>query len=123
MADGKSLKTIQTTSIIPVDLNALLYGLETAIAQGCADLTDAPCVAEFSGRAKARQGGDGRLSGTPRAASILDYQWRDRARLDHPSRRDPVSAVRGRREPGPGQGRGGGDTRPASPQAACAPPP
>jgi alpha,alpha-trehalase len=30
-ADGKDINTIQTTDIIPVDLNALLYGLETII--------------------------------------------------------------------------------------------
>jgi alpha,alpha-trehalase len=85
MADGGSLKTIQTTAIIPVDLNALLYGLETAIAQGCAELTDAPCVAEFSGRAKARQAAmDAYLWDAPRGL-YLDYQWRDRTRLDHPS--------------------------------------
>ena len=30
-ADGKNINTIQTTDIIPVDLNALLYGLETII--------------------------------------------------------------------------------------------
>ena len=85
MADGKSLKTIQTTAIIPVDLNSLMYGLETAITQGCADLTDAPCVAEFSGRAKARRAAmDAYLWDAPRGL-YLDYQWRDRARLDHPS--------------------------------------
>ena len=85
MADGKSLKSIQTTAILPVDLNALLFGLETAIAQGCAHLTDAPCVAEFSGRAKARRAAmDAYLWDAPRGL-YLDYQWRERARLDHPS--------------------------------------
>jgi len=85
MADGKSLKTIQTTAILPVDLNALLFGLETAIAQGCADLADAPCVAEFSGRAKARRTAmDAYLWDAPRGL-YLDYQWRERTRLDHPS--------------------------------------
>jgi alpha,alpha-trehalase len=85
MADGRSLKTIQTTAILPVDLNALLYGLETAIAQGCAELVDAPCVAEFSGRAKARRTAmDAYLWDAPRGL-YLDYQWRERTRLDHPS--------------------------------------
>jgi hypothetical protein len=85
MADGKSLKTIQTTAILPVDLNALMYGLETAIAQGCAELVDAPCVAEFSGRAKARRTAmDAYLWDAPRGL-YLDYQWRERTRLDHPS--------------------------------------
>lgn len=33
-ADGQNITTIQTTSIIPVDLNALLYNLELTIARG-----------------------------------------------------------------------------------------
>ncbi|MEQ8243423.1 alpha,alpha-trehalase TreF [Fulvivirga sp.] len=33
-ADGKNIKTIQTTNIIPVDLNSLMYHLELKIAQG-----------------------------------------------------------------------------------------
>lgn len=33
-ADGNRIETIQTTSIIPVDLNALLYNLELIIARG-----------------------------------------------------------------------------------------
>lgn len=35
MADKKNLATIQTTSIIPVDLNCLLYKLELVIAKAC----------------------------------------------------------------------------------------
>jgi alpha,alpha-trehalase len=85
MADGKSLTTIQTTSILPVDLNSLMYGLETAIAEGCAILTDAPCVAEFNGRAKARREAmDAYMWDAPRGL-YLDYQWRDRKQLDNPS--------------------------------------
>ncbi len=85
LADGRSLKTIQTTAIVPVDLNALMYGLETAIAQGCAELVDPLCVAEFSGRAKARRAAiDAWLWDAPRGL-YLDYQWRERTRLDRPS--------------------------------------
>jgi alpha,alpha-trehalase len=85
MADGRSLKTIQTTAILPVDLNSLLYGLETAIAEGCADLADRSCVEDFTGRAKARRAAiDAYLWDAPRGL-YLDYQWRDRVRLDHPS--------------------------------------
>lgn len=34
-ADGRTLSTVDTTAIIPVDLNSLLYGLERAIAKRC----------------------------------------------------------------------------------------
>ena len=85
MADGKSLKTIQTTSIIPVDLNSLMFGLETAIAEGCEALADQACVDDFSARAKARAlAMDAYLWDTGRGL-YLDYQWRDGVRLDHPS--------------------------------------
>lgn len=85
MADGKTLATIQTTSILPVDLNALLYGLEKAIADGCDDLADRPCVRAFTTRAKARRAAmDAWLWDAPRGL-YLDYQWRDGVRLDHPS--------------------------------------
>lgn len=33
LRDGKNLSTIHTTDILPVDLNALLYGMETTLAQ------------------------------------------------------------------------------------------
>ena len=34
-ADARTLATIDTTEIVPVDLNALLFGLESAIRAGC----------------------------------------------------------------------------------------
>lgn len=54
MADGTSLATTRTTSIIPVDLNSLLYGLEAAIAEACAVSADMACADAFDARAKAR---------------------------------------------------------------------
>ena len=35
LADGKTLSSIRTTDILPVDLNSLLYKLEITIARGC----------------------------------------------------------------------------------------
>ncbi|MBO9708521.1 MAG: alpha,alpha-trehalase TreF [Caulobacter sp.] len=85
MADGRTLKTIQTTAILPVDLNALLYGLESAIAEGCADLADRPCVDDFTSRAKARKAAMDAYLWDASRGLYLDYQWRQGARLDHPS--------------------------------------
>ena len=50
-ADGRNLAAIDTTEIVPVDLNSLLFGLETAIRSGCERAADAPCAAEFTRRA------------------------------------------------------------------------
>ena len=50
-ADGKTLETIDTTEIIPIDLNSLLFGLEEAIGAGCARVHEAACATEFAHRA------------------------------------------------------------------------
>ena len=54
-ADPKDLSTIETTEIVPVDLNSLMYGLENAIRAGCERASDAACVRDFTQRAAARR--------------------------------------------------------------------
>ena len=49
--DGTALSTIRTTLIAPVDLNAFLFGLETAIAAGAGG--DARLFASFAARRRA----------------------------------------------------------------------
>lgn len=83
MADGKTLATIQTTSIVPVDLNSLMFGLEAAIAADCAKLVDWSCVGEFDKRAKARLAAIDAWLWTPEKGAYLDYQWKTGQRLDH----------------------------------------
>jgi alpha,alpha-trehalase len=85
LADGRTLATVQTTAIVPVDLNSLLFGLEQAIASGCRETHDAPCVREFSGRAERRRAAVLRYMWDPAGHRFLDYQWRRGERLDHPS--------------------------------------
>lgn len=46
LADGGTLESIRTTSIVPVDLNAFLYGMERAIAS----LADDLCLDAVAGR-------------------------------------------------------------------------
>jgi alpha,alpha-trehalase len=53
-ADGSARASIVTTDIVPVDLNSLLYGLETAIAKGCMQQHDEACHGQFEARAKQR---------------------------------------------------------------------
>jgi alpha,alpha-trehalase len=55
LADGRTLATIDTTSIVPVDLNSLLWGMERAIAAGCREAGDTPCAAEFEHKAQQRR--------------------------------------------------------------------
>jgi alpha,alpha-trehalase len=61
--DNMTLATIRTTSIVPVDLNSLMFHLETTIAIGCSEARDFGCVGEFIGRA------------AKRAVGINKYLW------------------------------------------------
>lgn len=52
--DREAMATIRTTAIVPVDLNALLFGLEQAIAQGAVYAGESAIACEFYRRAEAR---------------------------------------------------------------------
>ena len=55
LADGKTLSSIRTTDILPVDLNSLLYKLELTIARGCKAAHRRDCTRRMSASAQARQ--------------------------------------------------------------------
>ena len=81
LADTRTLATIDTTEIVPVDLNSLLFGLEQAISAGCERTREEACAREFSRHAAQRQAAiDRYLWDEPRGA-YLDYQLRQRIRL------------------------------------------
>ncbi|MEN0047192.1 MAG: alpha,alpha-trehalase TreF, partial [Bacteroidota bacterium] len=61
--DGESLETIETTDIIPVDLNALLYSLEQTLNEAYQLSGDTARAEEFKAKAKAR------------LEAIADYCW------------------------------------------------
>ncbi|HEU0067045.1 MAG TPA: alpha,alpha-trehalase TreF [Sphingomonas sp.] len=54
LGNGRTLATIRTTRIAPVDLNSLLHGLEAAIAANCRVLGDTACARTFTLRSAAR---------------------------------------------------------------------
>ncbi|NYD89801.1 alpha,alpha-trehalase TreA [Sphingomonas melonis] len=54
LGDGKTLATIRTTRIVPVDLNSLMYGMERSIADNCRVLKDTACVTAYAAAADAR---------------------------------------------------------------------
>jgi alpha,alpha-trehalase len=76
LADGRTLATIRTTAIAPVDLNSLLVAQETAIAAGCARIADAGCEREYRARAAARSAAIQRLMWRPRDRAFGDIEWR-----------------------------------------------
>ncbi len=59
------LASTKTTAIVPVDLNAILFGLERAIAAGCDHQGDRACGDAFRSRAQAR------------AEAVRAHLWRD----------------------------------------------
>ncbi|MGF6920234.1 alpha,alpha-trehalase TreA [Paraburkholderia sp. 40] len=72
--DNQTLATVRTTSIIPVDLNSLLFHLETTIARGCSETRDFRCVAQFIGYAARRAEGINRYLWN-RNGYYGDYDW------------------------------------------------
>ena len=80
-ADARSRATIDTTEILPVDLNSLLYGLEDSIRMGCQFHGDQVCAREFAHRAAARLGAIDRYLWDPRLGAYLDYRWTQRLRI------------------------------------------
>jgi alpha,alpha-trehalase len=81
LADGHSMASIDTTAIVPADLNSLLFGLERAIAAGCRQSGDGACGREFTERAEARRVAMNRYLWDQARGAYLDYQWQTRRRI------------------------------------------
>jgi alpha,alpha-trehalase len=80
-ADARTRGTIDTTEIVPVDLNSLLFGLESAIRAGCEHNGDRACASEYQRRAADRRAAMDRYLWDESAGAYLDYHWRRHARL------------------------------------------
>jgi alpha,alpha-trehalase len=78
LSDAPALASIATTDIVPVDLNSLLFGLETAIRLGCARLADQACVDQFVRRSSARRTAIDRYLWQGDSGVFDDYDWRRR---------------------------------------------
>ena len=81
LADSRTLATIDTTEIVPVDLNSLLFGLEEAIHQGCERIHDQGCARDFARRAARRRAAIDRYLWDEASGAYLDYQRKERARV------------------------------------------
>jgi alpha,alpha-trehalase len=69
MADGQTFSSIQTTNIIPVDLNCLLYNLENVLAEGYFLSNNYEMYRRFNQKAQKRQ------------AAINTYFWDSKKRF------------------------------------------
>lgn len=79
-ADGRTRASIDTTQIVPIDLNSLLFGLEKAVQLGCERAGDRSCAIEFADRAAARHRAIDRYLWSSHAGLYVDYQWRQHRR-------------------------------------------
>ncbi|WP_048857532.1 alpha,alpha-trehalase TreA [Paracidovorax citrulli] len=78
LGDRKTLASIRTTAIVPVDLNSLLYHLETTLALACAKNPDvAGCNTDYAALASARKTAIDRDLWSD-AGYYADYDWQQR---------------------------------------------
>ena len=75
LADGKTLATVRTLSILPVDLNCLLVHLEETLSQAYRAKGDAEQAAVFHSRAQSRSEAIRRLMWDARDGVFSDYLW------------------------------------------------
>jgi alpha,alpha-trehalase len=78
-ADGKTLATIRTTALVPVDLNSLLFHLETTLAKAYELSHNPEKAAELSTRAARRRAAVLRYLWDSGSGVYTDYLWREGA--------------------------------------------
>jgi alpha,alpha-trehalase len=80
-ADPTDRASIDTTELVPSDLNSLLFGLENAIRLGCERKSDTSCARRFAARAALRRVAIDRYLWDSSAGAYLDYRWTHRERI------------------------------------------
>ncbi|WP_322053964.1 alpha,alpha-trehalase TreF [Paraburkholderia bannensis] len=75
LADNRTLATIDITSLVPVDLNALLVDLERALAKGYGLQGDASDAQLMNERAQQRAAAIGRVLWDPQIHAFSDYDF------------------------------------------------
>ena len=74
-ADGQNRASTDTTQVIPIDLNSLLFGLESAIRIGCEHGGDTACARDFTHRATARRAAMDKYLWDAAQGTYYDYMW------------------------------------------------
>ncbi|HTI00640.1 MAG TPA: alpha,alpha-trehalase TreF [Acidisoma sp.] len=82
LADGRTLATIDTTDILPVDLNAELFHLESDLAHAYQLAGNTKLSTHFAVRAAQRAAAIRRVMWDAKAGDFSDYNWR-RRQLTH----------------------------------------
>ena len=77
---GGGLPTIQTTDLVPVDLNCLLYQMEQTLAEACRVAGQPVLARDYTAKANRRKAALLALSWDTKAGWFQDYNWRKRQR-------------------------------------------
>lgn len=77
-ADGKTLATIDTTDLLPVDLNAEMFHLESDLAYAYKLAGNKAEAESFASRAAKRQAAIQALMWDQKAGDFTDYNWKTR---------------------------------------------
>ncbi len=83
--DGKSLSTIRTTELIPVDLNALIYHLEMTLARACRFAGNNKEALDFQHTADTRKEALLHICWDKASGQFLDYDFMKNQRTGIPS--------------------------------------
>ncbi|MCQ8241868.1 alpha,alpha-trehalase TreF [Rhizosaccharibacter radicis] len=81
-ADGRSIETVRTTKILPVDLNSIVLHMEQTLARMYGLKHDTAQQASFEHRAADRARAIRRLMWDPTGGMFTDYVWQDDTRND-----------------------------------------
>jgi alpha,alpha-trehalase len=77
LGDGKTLSTIRTTELIPVDLNSVMYQLETTLAKASDAVGKPEQAAGFKTRAELRKAAVQHYLWDAGRGVFTDYVWRE----------------------------------------------
>ncbi len=77
LADGKTLATIRTVSLLPVDLNSLLAHLERTLSRAYRAKGDEASAAQFDQYAEQRATAIQNLMWDDQTGAFTDYAWRE----------------------------------------------
>lgn len=83
LADGRTLATIRTVELLPVDLNSLLYGLESTLGRAYRAAGQERQAAQINARAWDRREAIHRYLRDPDSGAFGDYDWRKRRLTGH----------------------------------------
>jgi alpha,alpha-trehalase len=82
LGDGRTLATIRTTDLVPVDLNSALFRLETTLAAAHRSAGAPEQAAAFEARAARREAAVRRNLWDEAGGAFVDYLWREDRRHD-----------------------------------------